>query len=516
MDITIPHTWNAVDGQQGSQRKNDENQNAAKGIKLIIDSNMKYGYFRGKCWYSHLLEIPGKYKGKRVFILFEAASIVARTYINGHALGEHKGAFTAFCYELTPYLNYDGPNEIRVQVDNTYNDNIPPLSGDFNMDGGLYRPVHFLVADAICISPLNFASPGIYISTKNLTYKKTSIAVRSLISNGTSTKKRINLETTIIDMKGKVASVNKSSLTINARQTLDYKSELTVVNPHLWNGVKCPYLYSVKVKVRQNGKITDELMQPLGIRTFSVSQDKGFLLNGQPYPIHGVGYHQDKRNEGWALTTKDRDEDIKTVLDMGATAIRFAHYPQSQYVNKLCDQKGLLMWEEASLVNETRSTPEFKANSELEMREMVLQLYNHPGIAFWGIYNELENLPTPPSEDLLKNLKSIAKKLDPYRIIVAASDHGNRYYNTIPDEIAFNNYPGWYGSNWPKEENYKGRLDQMAEFIDYRAKEVGKRIAIAEYGAGGDPNQHKEGPPAKTQPGPRWPVSAGRMAGLCA
>jgi len=191
------------------------------------------------------------------------------------------------------------------------------------------------------------------------------------------------------------------------------------------------------------------------------------------------------------LSTADHDEDAQIMLEMGVTAIRLTHYPQSEYFHSLCDKNGLLLWNEVSLVNTIRDTPEFSANAELQLRELMLQRYNHPSVAFWGMFNELNNQKTPPPEALLLHLQAVIHELDPSRIDVGASDHDSKPYNKIPTGICFNAYPGWYG---------KGMPAAMAKYIDDHAKEVGKRIGVSEYGGGGNPFQHQEGPPQKVDP----------------
>ena len=471
-NVNVPHTWNAQDGQLGK----------------VGNPKLKDGYYRGACWYSRSLDVPEAWKGKRVFIRFEAAALVSKTYLNGELLGEHRGGFTAFCYELTPRLHFGAANDLRVQVDNSHQEDVPPLSGDFNVDGGLYRPVHLIVTDAVCITPLDLASPGVYLTTKLLDKEKATIEIKSLISNGGDSSANVTVEAEIKDAAGKPACTLSSEQNIGENKTEPVTLTLTIPKPRLWNGRKDPYLYSATVRVIRNGKMVDELSQPLGLRTFAISQEQGFLLNGEPYPIHGVNRHQDRIDKGWALSHSDQDEDAQIILDMGATAIRLAHYPQSEYFHGLCDRNGLLLWNEVSLVNAIRATPEFSANAELQLRELILQRYNHPSAAFWGTFNELENQKTPPPDSLLQRLKDVIRELDPSRIDVGASNHNARAYNKIPTGICFNTYPGWYGNGMP---------DEIAIYIDDRAKEVGKRIGISEYGGGGNPFQHQEGPPQK-------------------
>ena len=526
--ISVPHTWNAKDGQEGpvAVRAALETKDAAeastkerKATKIKpSDLHLKSGYYRGACWYEHSLVIPAEWKGKRrVFIRFGAAGTVARTYINKTLLGEHRGGFTAFCYELTDYLHYGGSNELRVQVDNTHREDLPPLSGDFNLDGGLYRGVDLIVTDEFCISPLDFASPGIYLTTTSLDDKKAVVDIRTLISNGNLTKtnaekaKReaaknrvpgapdpsvdqkdqeltaltaLTVRSEIRNADGLVVATDSCDQTIPPEETLPVTRTLSISSPHLWNGRKDPYLYTVTVSLLRNGEVVDAISQPLGLRSVAITQEKGFLLNGNPYPIRGVNRHQDVRNKGWAISPQEEENDTLLMKEMGVTAIRDAHYPQSENWHRINDREGVLLWDEVSLVNVTRSSREFWANSEECLREMIHQLYNHPSIAWWGIFNELDNNRMPPSDAGLARLQSIAKEIDPNRLVVAASNHMNRSYNHLPEQIGFNAYPAWYDGKSPSS---------IAGTIASFSKEVGKRIAVSEYGAGANIAHHTEG-----------------------
>jgi len=471
--VTIPHTWNTIEADAGDH----------KG-----DPHYKSNYYRGACWYDRTIDVPADWKGKRVFIRFEAASIVARTYINGTQLGEHRGAFTAFCYELTPYL-HPGANDLRVQVDNSHVDDVPPLSGDFNMDGGLYRPVHLMVTNQVCISPLNMGSPGVYLTRKSLSDASATVEVRTLLSNNNSpVQTRIEqtafqVKTDITNPDGTVVATVTQPATVELGETGTVTSNVTIPSPHRWNGRKDPYLYTATISLIRDDKVTDSIQQPLGLRTVEITEDQGFLLNGQPYPIHGVDKHQDWGDHGWATTYPEYDEDAQIILDMGITAIRLAHYPQSDYFHNLADHNGLLLWNEVSLVNGINDTPAFAANAEQQLRELILQRYNHPSAVFWGLFNELDNQKEPPPEALLTRLKGVVQELDQSRIIVAASDHYKRAYNQIPDHVCFNQYPGWYQ-----------KFGTLESGIQMAFKEAGKRFAFSEYGAGSNASQHMEGP----------------------
>jgi beta-galactosidase len=468
--VSLPHTWNAFDGQNGK----------------AADPGLPAGYYRGPGWYVRKLNIPPDWKEKRVFIRFEAASLVADVWLNGKSLDEHRGAFTAFCFELTPYLNFHGENVLRVRVDNSHQDDVPPLRGDFTVCGGIYRPVHLLITDQTCISPLDYASPGVYLTEREVSLTQAVIGVETKLSSALPDSASVQVEVELQDATGKRILTRQSETKIISGAMAAVKETLTVVNPHLWNGRRDPYLYSVILRLRRDGAVVDQVEQPLGLRIVQVDQQRGFLLNGQPYPIHGVTRHQERRDEGWALSPADHDEDHRLILDIGATAIRLAHYPQSDYFLGLCDHSGLLVWEEIPLVDRINDTPEFRANARQQLLEMIHQGYNHPSISFWGLFNELYQDPkTDPPEAFLGELKKLAREIDSTRVNVAASDKITRTnLNLIPDWIAFNIYPYWYPSS-PKD---------FASTVADLSQSVGnKRIAISEYGAGANIKQHEEG-----------------------
>lgn len=218
----------------------------------------------------------------------EAASIRAKTYFNGESLGEHRGAFTAFCYELTQHLHFGGKIESKVQVDDSWQSNVPPISGDFNMDGGLYRPVHLITTNAVCISPLDLALPGVYLTTESALDSTAEIEVRTAISSNSAIANTVTIETMIRDVSDKtVATLKKEKQPAPAESLIVAATEF-VANPHRWNGRKDPYVYLAKVRLYQNNELLDEVIRLLGIPMVAISQEKGFLPNNQLYPIHGV------------------------------------------------------------------------------------------------------------------------------------------------------------------------------------------------------------------------------------
>jgi beta-galactosidase len=487
-NVTLPHTWNNLDGQDGRTPGAERRPNEHGGAD----------YYRGVGWYERMLEIPASWQGKRVFVRFEAASEVATVYLNGQQVGEHRGSFTAFCIELTPKLKFGQTNELRVRVDNSLTRTVAPLNGDFNVDGGIYRPAHLLVTDPICVTPLDYASPGVYLTTKKLEDASAEVEVRTMVSNGSPKAETVTVVTAVKDAAGQTVATNTTTLEApagGAAQTV--AQTVTVANPHRWNGEKDPYLYTASVTVQVNGQAVDAVEQPLGLRTVAITDAQGFLLNGQPYPIHGVDRHQDLKDHGWAMQAEDHARDLQLMLGMGVTAIRLAHYPQSEYFHSLCDAAGMLLWNEVPFVNEvaypkaaagneTADNQAFQANLDQQMREMILQRYNHPAVAFWGLFNELGTGATDTAAlPTVQHLNAVAHELDPTRITVAASNHPGNKTNLVADRMCYNVYPGWYA------DEQKGT---MAALIDTRFNEQGgHRIGLSEYGAGANPAQHAEG-----------------------
>ncbi len=480
--VRVPHCWNALDGQNGK----------------AADPGVPGGYYRGPAWYERTLDIPADWKSKRVFIRFGAAFLVADVYLNGEHLGQHRGGFAAFCYELTPHLRFGAPNELRVRVDNARNEEVAPLSADFTMEGGIYRPVQLLVTAKTCITPLDFGGPGVYITPRNVSAESAEVEVEAKLDSSTPDDRgSYTLGMEIKDAAGRRVLARAFPFEKPPGST---KYVFPLPHPHLWNGRSDPYLYTVTVDLRraQLGndayKTLDEVTVPLGFRTVEISQEKGFLLNGQPYPIHGVNRHQEKRDQGWALSDADHDADFQTIREMGATAVRLAHYQQAEHVRDLADKEGILLWQEIPLVNEISSSAAFADNAKQQLTEMIRQGSNHPSILTWSIFNELYNAKTPPVEPLVTTLLAFARELDPTRTPSGVSCRPDKpELDHLPAWIGFNTYPGWYGKN----------PDQFPQEVKRAFDAAGgnRRIAITEYGGGANPAQHQEGALVQPKPG---------------
>ena len=473
-DVTVPHTWNALDGQNGKA------------------ANPEYpaGYYRGPAWYARKLAIPADWQGNRIFLRFEAVSLVSDIYVNGRHLGEHRGGFGAFAYEITDLVKPGGDNVLRVKADNTRFEDVIPLSGDFTVFGGIYRPVQLFSTGQACITPLYFGTSGVFLTQKRVAPEEAEVWVETVISNAQADKSPLVVKAELLDAAQKIVQVAETEAKTVPGEMVSVRQTLKLKNPHLWNGIEDPYLYQVRVRLLRDGKPVDEVVQPLGLRTVRISEDLGFLLNGKPYPIHGVNRHQEMKDKGWALSESDHDLDLKLILEMGANAVRLAHYPQSGYFLDLLDRAGVIAWEEIPVVEQIRDTKDFEENVRQQMKEMILQGFNHPSIAFWGIFNELnagwvKSDHRADAVPLLTGLRDMAHEMDPSRPVVAASWTANPLpIHGVPDWQCLNTYPGWY---WGKTEEFEKTLTKAANTYGK------KRIAVSEYGAGANTAQHAEG-----------------------
>lgn len=474
--VSLPHTWNNLDGEDGG---ND--------------------YYRGPAWYRRHLVLPPEYRGKSLFLQFDAASSNASVYVNGKLAGSHKGMFAGFCFDVTPLVNSDGDNVIAVRVTNEHDDTIPPLSADFTFFGGLYRGVRLLAINPVSISPIDDDSPGVYVKQANVTADHADLQVTTKLRNATQSPSAADVTCDLVDARGATVQSVTTSQSLDPAGNVDVVQWLSVDHPHLWNGRPDPYMYQVRVSVSLGTQLADRVVQPLGIRFFSVDPDKGFFLNGKSYPLHGVDRHQDRIDMGWAITSQEQEQDFNLIMEMGCNAIRLAHYQHAQEFYDLCDRGGLVVWAEASLVNYMSMSAEFDDTAKQQLRELIKQTFNHPSICFWSLYNELRGHKDrnqsasawKPIFDheiaLITELNDEAHQLDPTRLTTAASNiaDGTNPLHQITDVMGFNRYYSWYSDNigtWPKA------LDALHAAIPGRA------FGISEYGAGASIYQHELSP----------------------
>ncbi len=429
-EVTLPHTWNAVDGQDGG---ND--------------------YRRGTAEYHKTFDCPAHGEGERVFIEFDGAAMTAEVFLNGEKLCHHEGGYSAFRVELTDRLR--DTNELCVLVDNSDNDTVYPQKADFTFYGGLYRDVKLIVVPAEHFELGYCGTPGIKVTPE-------------------------------VDLKNKTASVtvetwhNAKSVEITVdgqTQRVERTAVFTIENVRLWDGLDDPYLYTATARLKSG----DEVSARFGCRVFEIDPQRGFILNGREYPLRGVSRHQDRWGKGNALSCEDHREDMEIIRELGANTLRLAHYQHAQEFYDLCDENGIVVWAEIPYI--TMHMTNGRANTLSQMEELIVQNYNHPSIAVWGLSNEI-TAASAVNEDLLNNhrlLNDLCHRLDPTRKTTMANVfmlETDSPILEIPDVNSYNLYFGWY----------LGELEQNDEFFDeYHAKYPDRCIGFSEYGADANP-----------------------------
>ena len=473
--VDLPHTWNAQDALSG-----------------------KIDYKRGIGNYEKNLFIRSEWKGKRLFIRFEGVNNIADVFINRRHIGEHRGGYGAFIFEITGKVEYGKENSILVRVNNGEQLDIMPLVGDFNFYGGIYRDVHLLIIDETCISPLNYASPGVRLIQDSVSHKYAKVRAVVDLSNGGSSNREVELNVRLLDGQRVVKEgTKKVNLSGNAAMQQEFTFEID--QPHLWNGRQDPFLYQAEVILSRNGQMVDRVIQPLGLRFYRIDPDKGFFLNGKHLPLQGVCRHQDRSEVGNALRPQHHEEDVALMLEMGVNAVRLAHYPQATYFYDLMDKNGIIVWAEIPFVGPGGYNDKgfvdlsaFRANGKEQLKELIRQHYNHPSICVWGVFNELTELGDNPVE-YIKELNVLAHQEDPTRPTTSASNQMGDL-NFITDAIAWNRYDGWYG----------GTPADLGKWLDRMHKDHPEIcIAISEYGAGAS-IYHQQDSLVKTVPTSWW------------
>lgn len=474
--VDLPHTWNAQDALSG-----------------------KPDYKRGIGNYDKKLFIRSEWKGKRLFLRFEGANCVSNVFINGKQIGEHRGGYGAFIFEITDKVNYGKNNTVLVRVNNGEQLDVMPLVGDFNFYGGIYRDVHLLVTEDICISPLDYASPGVYLFQQHVGEKQAAVLARINLSNGTEHPRQATLRIQVKEGDKVVYQADKKVTVAPHTSVQPEEMSFTLLNPRLWNGREDPFMYQTVITLVKDGKEIDKVEQPLGLRYYATDADRGFFLNGKHLPLHGVCRHQEWAEVGNALRPMHHEEDTRLMLEMGVNAIRLAHYPQATYMYDLMDRNGIVTWAEIPFVGPGGyadkgfvDQPSFRKNGKEQLKEMIRQHFNHPSICFWGLFNELKENGDNPLE-YIKELNVLAHQEDPTRPTTSASNQGGAI-NFITDNIAWNRYDGWYGATPATLASWLDKTHQAHPEI---------KIAISEYGAGAS-IYHQQDSLVQTSPGSWW------------
>lgn len=476
--VNVPHTWNSKD---------------------VMDDTP--GYYRNACWYRKTISIEKSFRNKQVFLYFEGANQETEVFVNGQKAGGHIGGYTGFCIPISPFLVFDGrgnSNEIVVRVDNSFNENIPPLTADFTFYGGIYRDVFLIATNDVHFSLTDQASTGIYISTPQVAAGKAGIHVKGSVVNNAPTEREIQVLSSVIDRQGKKVASIESAITVHANETKVFEQDGSdkVVRPTLWSPEN-PYLYTVTTTLKDvlTGELLDESNHTIGFRWFNFDADKGFSLNGKSYKLVGTSRHQDYQAMGNAVPDKLAMKDVELVKQMGGNFLRVAHYPQDPVVLETCDRLGILASVEIPIVNEITESEPFYNNCRNMQMEMIRQNYNHPSVIIWCYMNEI--LLKPHFNDdkqrqqlyfnnitkLAMELDSITRKEDPYRYTMIANHADLKRYKDaklidIPMLAGWNLYSGWYGS----------KMEEFPAFLDrFHTEFPNKPLLVTEYGADADP-----------------------------
>ncbi len=434
--VILPHTWNAEDGQNGTE------------------------YWRGTGNYR--IDLPNPTPGKRQYIEFQAANHEATVCCNGKEVGVHKGGFSTFRYELTQFLQAEN-NRLEVAVSNAPG-NIYPQHADFTFFGGLYRDVSFIEVENAHFDLMKHGSDGVFVSAYSGGTTRTDVFVVS--PEGCT----VCLE--LLDAEGNVVS----TATADAQEHTHFVT--TVEKPHLWHGVEDPYLYSAKVTLCRNDTILDQVSVTYGYRSFRFDADRGFFLNGKSFPLHGVSRHQDKDGKGWAISKADQMEDAELIREIGANTVRLAHYQHDSYFYDLCDQMGFAVWAEIPYISHHLPGQEAYDVTMSMMTELVAQCYNHPSIITWGIANEITIFNNCEEQyQNLCDLNALVKRLDPSRPTTMAQLTRLSILDPqihITDIQSYNHYYGWYN----------GVIADNGTVLDeFHATHPDRVLGVSEYGA---------------------------------
>ncbi len=434
--VNLPHTWNGTDGQDGG---ND--------------------YYRGTCYYVKQLSLADFGDEDEYYLQFDAVNSSAKVYFNGELIAQHDGGYSAFRAKLG---NIQESNLLVVAADNSPNDYVYPQTADFTFYGGIYRSVKLIGVSKSHFDLDYFGAPGISVTPK---VTGTGADVDAVAYVATDENASVRFE--ILDKDEVIASAEVSG---------DYHANMHIDAVHLWNGVKDPYLYTLRAILLVNGEEVDCVSCRFGCRSFKIDPNKGFILNGREYPLRGVSRHQDRPQIGNALLPQHHKEDIDLICEMGANTIRLAHYQHAQEFYDLCDERGLVVWAEIPYIS--NHLPNARANTLSQMKELIYQNYNHPSIVVWGLSNEITmgGKSTPDMISNHKELNELAHSIDSTRLTTMATVtmcQPDDEINAISDVLSYNHYFGWYGGN----------VHMYGPWFDnFHKKFPNKAIGISEYG----------------------------------
>ena len=460
--VSLPHTFNGVDGEAGG------------------------AYYRGPAWYRRELRLTNFAAGQRRFLQFDGATLVADVWVNGQHVGQHRGGYAVFRFDVSAQL-HAGLNHIAVRVDNAPQPDVSPLGGDFTVFGGLTRGVSLITVAEPHFDLMDDGGPGISWATPGLSPEPSSAQTHLHVNARVQGAGLATMRLKLLDGKGRVLQTQQQALPKDGAPLRIVDAAMTLEQAHRWQGVRDPYLYRLRAELVRGHRVTDRVEVPVGIRHIAVDAQRGFLLNGQPYPLHGVNlFHSGRPGKGLAVSAAEMDEDAAILSEMGVNALRLVHFQHPQHMLDLADRHGWLVWTEIPLNSAMAETPEFRANLAQQLRELIKQNQQHPAVAVWGVGNEVYRSDAPVRE-LLGQLNEQSHQLDPTRPTVyahccAEDDDPMSRQTTL---IGFNRYYGWYD----------GEFEDFGRWADrVHAQTPERPMAISEYGAGASALQQADPP----------------------
>ncbi len=469
--VDLPHTWNNVDGQDGG---ND--------------------YYRGVGIYKKEFERPVFDENTQdVYIECQGVNSSAKVILNNQEVVTHDGGYSTFRTKVTELLTEQ--NTLAIEVDNAANKRVYPQKADFTFYGGIYRDVNLVVVNKSHFEMVYYGMPGIKV-TPEIVGDGAKVSVESYVHLEEKDGAKYDVRLKLMDDKLQVVAEQQVALIRHefeedpelAEADLKGSYDFAIEQPHLWNGVEDPYLYTAVATLLEDGVAIDEVQTRFGVRSFAVYPDKGFYLNGRPYPLHGVSRHQDFKGIGNAITKEHHDRDMDMIVELGANTVRLAHYQHDQYFYDLCDEKGMVVWAEIPYISE--HMPDGRANTISQMKELILQNYNHACIVTWGLSNEI-TISTKKKRDMLDNhhvLNDLCHRMDPTRVTsLACYAMCNPFAKVvhISDVVSYNLYLGWY---------VPGKFLNDVFFMLFHLRYPKRCLGYSEYGAEGMPNLHSEHP----------------------
>lgn len=479
-EVTLPHSCNAGDGQSAS-------------------------YYRGDTYYKCSVDISSA-GVKRYVLLFKSASQQNTVSVNGVSAGSHKGGYTPFFIDITESV-VDGVNEILVKCNNKMDLSLAPVSSDFNKNNGLVDEVYLITASLVHTDVEAYGVDRMHITQNSVSNSSAALKVQTKICNESAGDQMLKAFLYLKENDGTIAYSHQEDVFCTRNSSLNYIHEFSIQNPHLWNGKSSPYLYTAELIICAGSVVLDRMTAKVGLRYYEMTTT-GFTLNGQPYPLRGISHHQDKTLRASALTKEDIDADFEIIKELGCNFLRIAHYPHNAYTFDKCDELGIIVQTEIPWVNECgeNATSVYFDNLKSQMKEMIVNHYNHASIILWGMSNELGNTHAGYPQGSLDKAKvveysnalyALGKSLDTRRYVGFVTDKTNgatSYYGgkINCDWLGRNAYCGWY-MNQNNPETISDIMTSEKNAFPY--------VSLTEYGAGCNPHCHSENPATTTNKG---------------